>query len=613
MRIKSVEINNFRSIRQLEAKDISLVTPVCGANGAGKSNFLRAIRFALVSDFSPQKMQANVNNQLSSANAAAKVSLRFDEPTRQIAKNFGLPPKEPFTFTVSVKRNGRSRAYLSGDDITQEQRRRFVGYFYIINVPPVRDIEADGLKPLRRVLIESLRKTKGPNSFQNRLGRLTNYISSRGDTLLENAKAYLNDWPSLEGFSVDVDSIDFQKPLENTEFHAVVNGHPISVDKLGTGYQSSLVIQSYIQLASGVDEFVLFFFEEPDNHLHPASMKAMADELKSCGIQGDSQVFFTTHSPHLINQFNPNQPIAVRDEGPDVGTCLLVGELDVSSRKVQVTLTKHGMLPSEALLARRVIITEGPLDAQIVNKMVELEYGISPDRQDILVLSGGGKVGAAEIFVLLKKLGVDALVIFDWDALRNDKVPYFKSNPPTSRAELTDFLDRIEESLFLAKKSKAPKHLKTLRSMKRELESPIEYSPGYSGCVVEGILSELASMCGDDVSSLPLYSVQNRVDNARRCLNELGIWVWKVDPEHTFIRNETTANNILALLEEHGFIHQAPSDDTKIGFLRNWIKKLASDAERFDQFFDALWEESLLNHTEYRKLAKRICDFSPTS
>jgi hypothetical protein len=48
-------------------------------------------------------------------------------------------------------------------------------------------------------------------------------------------------------------------------------------------------------------------FEDPEKAIHPGALAALADEFKVCADKGRGQVILTTHSPELLNHFEPEQ------------------------------------------------------------------------------------------------------------------------------------------------------------------------------------------------------------------------------------------------------------------------------------------------------------------
>ncbi|HVC92119.1 MAG TPA: AAA family ATPase, partial [Pirellulales bacterium] len=48
-------------------------------------------------------------------------------------------------------------------------------------------------------------------------------------------------------------------------------------------------------------------FEEPEKGIFPGALEVLADEFKACATQGRGQIIMTTHSPGLLDHFEPEQ------------------------------------------------------------------------------------------------------------------------------------------------------------------------------------------------------------------------------------------------------------------------------------------------------------------
>src|ERR1035438_10475451 len=96
MKITDVAIEKFRSIHEMDFKAASL-TAICGPNSCGKSNILRAIKFAFLPRYDADRMPNNFCYDVVGPNTACKVVLTFDCPTPALAASLGLIPAHPFT------------------------------------------------------------------------------------------------------------------------------------------------------------------------------------------------------------------------------------------------------------------------------------------------------------------------------------------------------------------------------------------------------------------------------------------------------------------------------------------------------------------------------------
>lgn len=143
MQITNIEIKQFRSISNLKLK-INSNNLICGPNSCGKSNILRALKFAFLPAFSSEKMAYNVSNNAISPNSAAVITITFDKPTANLASALQFPANKSFEYKISAKRNGGVKYFLNKSPITPEYRAQILEHILVVHVPPIRDLAAGG-------------------------------------------------------------------------------------------------------------------------------------------------------------------------------------------------------------------------------------------------------------------------------------------------------------------------------------------------------------------------------------------------------------------------------------------------------------------------------------
>ena len=154
-----------------------------------------------------------------------------------------------------------------------------------------------------------------------------------------------------------------------------------------------LMSMTLFDLAEGTANVVAI--DEPELHLHPASQRTVAELL----VTGGNQKILVTHSPYIIQRFEPSQVVAV---SPD-GTCHQIPAAKLSAvEKERANWWSPRLL--EALTARRVIIVEGVSDRVIVERAARL-MGISLDRLGAMVLEIDGADKFSHVYRLLGETG----------------------------------------------------------------------------------------------------------------------------------------------------------------------------------------------------------------
>ena len=154
-----------------------------------------------------------------------------------------------------------------------------------------------------------------------------------------------------------------------------------------------LMSMTLFDLAEGAANVVAI--DEPELHLHPASQRTVAELFGGA----HNQKILVTHSPYIVQRFEPAQIIAV---SPD-GTCHQIAEDKLSAiEKVRANWWSPRLL--EALTARFAVIVEGPSDRIIVEQVAKL-MGLSMDRLGAVVFDIDGADKFSHVYKLLGSAG----------------------------------------------------------------------------------------------------------------------------------------------------------------------------------------------------------------
>jgi putative ATP-dependent endonuclease of OLD family len=131
--------------------------------------------------------------------------------------------------------------------------------------------------------------------------------------------------------------------------------------------------------------------DEPELHLHPASQRTVAQLLAGAG----NQKILVTHSPYIVQRFEPAQVVAVSLDG----TCHQIPAGNLSAvEKERASWWSPRLL--EALTAPYAVIVEVVSDRVIVEQAARL-MGISLDRLGAVVFDIGGAGKFPHVYKLL--------------------------------------------------------------------------------------------------------------------------------------------------------------------------------------------------------------------
>jgi len=602
MQITNIEIKQFRSISSLKLK-INSNNLICGPNSCGKSNILRALKFAFLPAFSSEKMAYNVSNNAISPNSAAVITIKFDKPTANLASALQFPVNEPFEYKISAKRNGGVKYFLNKSTITPEYRAQILEHILVVHVPPIRDLAAGGLDPFKSTLASVIRKTRGSDSLAKLNTRFKDSIQKSGKAILAIPQNATKNSLGVEELSVDVDEIDLESLLPQAKIKFLAQGKESNLDKLGTGHQSSVILSLYRQIGSATGKFVLYLFEEPDNHLHPTSLRAVSEDLKKCASK-DTQSFITTHSPYFINQFPITDLIALQNL-PDRYTAVRKSNITFKDRDFRVALGRFGFKPAEALLSRKVLVVEGANDVTLVRMLIELHTNQSPDQQDVLVIDAGGKDSVSSLCQLLEQIGATWLAIFDWDATEDTRQPIFNPNLNSQTvSNLTQALSLITSNMY-SNGPKKSKPLKSINNLIDELKSAkVKFKYDFLHSVIGKFITNTGSLNAADLSKLKVDIRQKRIRKIRSALKKPKIWLWSKSPEEILLPSANAEALVQGYLSQKSLIKRGTNQIVERMELINFLHNLGHEPKIMTEIIQLLWENGHLNKAEIKEAIK---------
>lgn len=339
MKLRRLRVHNFRSIIDADV-EVHDYTMIAGANNAGKSNLVSALR-AFYEDF-----------KHSSDDLPKMPSAQVEESWIELS--FALADSEW---------NGLADKYKSGvDDRTLTVRRYFKSsdkerfksnqsnIYAIINGEPDKDLFYGAKNvgtakvgciiyiPALTTAAEQM-KTSGPSPLRDMLNLMLKRVISQSEAFkeMEGAFVKLNDEArgekgflsqiakpinqSIEQWGIRFDMgvnpvapEDITKNLIRHGFvDAMLGETPFALDRYGHGFQRSFLYE-LIKLAPSFTEakivgkkdfdpdFTLILFEEPEAFLHPAQQENMAYHLRRLAAGDAQQVIVTSHSPIFVGK-----------------------------------------------------------------------------------------------------------------------------------------------------------------------------------------------------------------------------------------------------------------------------------------------------------------------
>lgn len=421
-RITRLKIEKFRAIGHAEI-ELGDTIALVGQNGAGKSSVLRALNAFFNFESERQAFEDGLH-RYSAAQTIIEVSIEglkhASLPTFGLRNDFRGRLKFRRKPIWQVWRNGGWESVPSFQEALREQ------ITYAL-VPIRRDHEvahssSGGLLELaveRWVSSHSQRDRRSPQ------------IAKVADRLRKNSlsglEKQLRAIAPLDGpFSFELSyavSPDYRLLLQNLALSVNEGGQSIPLADSGSGTQSMAVFALYAYLAELEGKTYMLGLEEPEQNLHPQAQQQLIRNLRHLGLQ----VIITTHSPTIVDMLDHEHVVLCkRTQGKQ-------RDLEVRISQISRTFfTDHGLdreryykfhrrRNSEFLFADYVVVTEGPIDAAVVERLLD-DAGRPIDQLGISVvpLDGVSKGNLSYMFHLLRGLQIEAAFVVDRDYF----VPY---------------------------------------------------------------------------------------------------------------------------------------------------------------------------------------------
>ena len=413
MRAVEVRIHNFRSIHDstLQLEPLSLIA---GANNAGKSNVIDAIRM-FYGDLKWDKVRDAP--KVAAIDDDAWVEIEFEPTTEELSQLKDDYKTSNGTFRVrnyvspSNDTDGKARAgyyaYENGtlsDNLFYGAKNVGSGKVgHIVYIPAVSKVDDNtkltGPSALRDLVAEVLDKVVADSpaylelteAFEEFEGSIKSQTSTDGQSLESLEREVTGEISSWEAsFSLAVESIqpaEILKTLIKPQLIDETHGGEIDQARFGAGFQRHLIF-SLIKLAAkhanppkaasgGKKEFtphlVWILFEEPEAFLHPSQEELLHDSLLKLVQDGSTQVLLTTHSSRFVSRSMDDLTRLVRlrrDSGVSTSYQLSKTELD--------NLFAEALVADESI--RPVGTTEAGVDQAAMMASLKTELWLQPSR-----------------------------------------------------------------------------------------------------------------------------------------------------------------------------------------------------------------------------------------
>lgn len=192
-----------------------------------------------------------------------------------------------------------------------------------------------------------------------------------------------------------------------------VPGYAAPFQHQGSGTINALVLAMLGLIAERRNGRVIFAMEEPEISLPPHVQQRVVDKVRGLA----SQALFTSHSPYVIEQFQPEQMTVMRRDA----TALLTASKVVLPANLRLKIFRDGFRTRfcEALLARRVLVVEGKTEFVAYSSVARRGAELAPtqfkrlDSLGWVPFDAGGETSVAPFATFFRGLGKTVATIFD--------------------------------------------------------------------------------------------------------------------------------------------------------------------------------------------------------
>lgn len=213
-------------------------------------------------------------------------------------------------------------------------------------------------------------------------------------------------------------------------------GH-VPFSHAGTGTINILVLALLSFIADLKPDTVIFAMEEPEIAVPPHTQRRIAEYL----LTRTTQAFVTSHSPFVIEKFEPSKTLLLARNG-GVVTARKVSDAAGLKDNDYKRFSRSGL--SECMLGKAVIVVEGVTELHampiVARRMEESDPSLQPlDIAGVAFFNADGESNMPKFGKFFKTLGLHTFAFYDLD--------YKKKRKPEQAQALTDnFEIKVEHS-----------------------------------------------------------------------------------------------------------------------------------------------------------------------
>lgn len=434
LKLSRIRLEKFRGLREADIK-VGTELALVGQNSGGKSSILRALNAFF--NFQTERDSFESSRHSFQKTSTAIIDLEFSDAP----EDCNLPRIEAGSNKVRLRLKYRKSAnwevfdngaWKTAPQGFQEVLQNHVRYVYI-PVARTDTVLNWGQGSILQEAVSSWVKnyTKKRDRISPRVAEATGIIKDR---TLKGLSKHLRGLTHLNGsFEFELDYLaapDYNLLIQGLGLKVIDGKTSIDISDCGSGTQSLAAIGLYSYLADIIGGTYILGIEEPEQNLHPQAQRSLLAALKQMPLQ----VLFTTHSTVMIDSL----------EHEEIALCRRVSSV---TRGFEITVTQlpddfwilkeidrskyynfYRRRNSELFFADYVILTESPIDSELVRYLLE-SGGLDFSKHSVSIVSLDGVTSLPYAYHLLKELNINFASVVDKDYF----LPYLNDELETSR------------------------------------------------------------------------------------------------------------------------------------------------------------------------------------
>ena len=461
MRIDSLKIDHFRTLENIEVTLSGSYTAICGANDAGKTNLIRALRHLFresaiepryfydddddeeisMKDDYTKWSKVDQKDQRIEISATIAVSKDRDAGLHQfIAKQLPIDdPEDDLCLDVGVaydqqEPEGNARIVFAGQDFSGAEADEVLNRIRTArciqfhnsteNWRPSQMLGAS--IPQHDISTKDLaRLEKAYGTLNNAFGQLAKSRQKAIEELLERIELSYRVGVSLPRFRPDY--LPFRIALGELDYD-------IKLEDWGSGTRNQTYIMQRLIAARQISQSEasarkitpVIVIEEPESFLHPHAQARLGRVLQELSKDLDLQVIVTTHSPYLLSTKQPSANVLLqrrvfRRKARETKRVDTTGDRWMAPFAQALGFDSAVFEPWKELFAgssEDLLLVEGNLDKEYLELLRDEAHGENRLRfdGDIVAYNGVGTLTNVVLLSLLKNRCRRMLVTFDLDS-----------------------------------------------------------------------------------------------------------------------------------------------------------------------------------------------------